>query len=175
LDEIFGTRLSVSPPVLIDTNKNDEPTNSLGGPLQIKLDIESRKTVSPPCSPSCTDPEESSTEATCKTGVAPKKNTRRLGEKRPAEVGISALANAAKLRFDAQMADVELNREKFEDEKSHKKMLLDLEHQRFEFEKVMALEKMKLEEKKISNELELGKFKIQKEMELQMELAKLSK
>ncbi|CAL8109573.1 unnamed protein product [Orchesella dallaii] len=162
LDEVFGSRSSISPPVVHDSagprshvcNPQDEPNSQ----------FESTEEEPPSTIPTPNTPLPPSTIPKIDTTTKKRKNS---------ESGMEALASTAKLKFEFQKEELLLKKDKWVQEKESKESEIQLLRDKFEFEKVVAERKLALEERRIQNEFELEKYRVDQNLKLQVELAKM--
>jgi len=164
LDEIYGTRSSISPPSVHDSAAIEiEISSTHSSPLNQNegLSFDDNNMEADPYILTSKD------GATCDTSS---KNRKR---KQGSESGLEALASTAKLRFEAHQDELSFKRQKLDLEKTKHEADTLLQREKFEYEKSVNERKLTLEEKKLQNDFELAKFRIEQETKLKLELAKL--
>lgn len=111
-------------------------------------------------------PAPSSLYGTKRTSLAMKR-------KNPSDPSISILAKAAEIRLQNQKDEIELSREKWEDEKRMRGLQYDLEVRKFEEDQRVNDRRLEMEERRLQNEYELEKYRIEQDIKCKIELAKL--
>lgn len=171
LDEVYGSKASVNPPFLLDTAKED---------WEIELDTsdhDTEETTNPLAGSESSQAQgQASTEPDAPDFPKKDFNSKKpsLKRKQKPEPEFSKLASISEMRFQLQQSEMELQKEKWEEEKRRQDAEKDLAWARFEHEKEVADKKLKLEEKKINNDFELEKYKIEMEMKIRLEMSKLN-
>jgi hypothetical protein len=173
LDEVYGSKVNLVPPFTHDSMMTS-PISSKQAAEEVhgssSLDGDSEDVGSSQFVPQRSS-GTSEEETTAEKATERRKKVKR---KSPMKTGITALALTAKLRFEVQREEIDLAKEKWEDEKRRRDSSYELELQKFDHEKYATDRKMALEEKKLENEMELAKFKIEQESKLQLEIAKIN-
>jgi len=171
LDEIYGDRLKVNPPFVMDS-ANDDPFSEpcgihQGNPETISAE-DSTKDV-PESQPLTTDTSPS-TKSHSKGKISERKK-RRI----EANTGTKALSDLVQIKFDMHDAELTFNKEKWEHEKRRLDETYLMEQQKFDFEKEMQLKRLALEEKVQQDKVDIEKYRIEQEMKLKLEIAKLER
>ncbi|OXA37281.1 hypothetical protein Fcan01_27965 [Folsomia candida] len=96
-----------------------------------------------------------------------------LGKRKHADSGISALAEASIIRTELQKQEIILARDKWEEEKRLKNLEYELKLRQYEDEQKLQERKLALEELKLQNEMEISRYRIDKECSLKLELAQI--
>jgi hypothetical protein len=157
LDEIFGTRASITPPYVHDSEVEvSNGVSQLENEMEFPVD-EMPQDIIQENSSKKSDPH------------VPSKSKKRGSD----ETGLDILAKTAQLRFQIQNGELDLSKEKWQYEKQRRENMDDLEQRKFEHEKFMAEQRMDLERKKVENDFELAKFRIEQEFKLKLEQSKL--
>jgi len=170
LNEIYGERLNINPPFVFDSSSSQSqiqgiPTDSppeRSSQCDLDLDssihVTSRDTV-----------EETSSR---EEKQIPKERKRKYRSP-TASSGSNALSNLCRTRLDIHAEELEFSKTKWENEKLTAEKNSDLEREKFLFSKQIELKRLKLENKRAQDHMELEKFRISEEMKLKLEIAKL--
>lgn len=171
LDEIFGEKTSIVPPYLHESSTNTQDHSQI---IEVESVVPSGTVNLASC---VTEVEDEDVTIMTDDNAVPRAPSKEkpIPKKRRIQqnAGITALARTAELRFEIQKEELELAKVKWEDEKLHRSLMYEIEVQKLEHEKALAEKRIRLEEKKLQNDFEIAKFKIEQEFKLQIELSKL--
>lgn len=190
LDEIYGTRASVSPPFLHETNDEDNSERTVTEDdsviiteedlLDVNGGISSRSVIEESESPPPRD--EVMTPTLPSTTKIAKREPVILKRKAPITTSMGLIAAASKQRSDLAVQRLEFEREAFDRKEKMDLQSLDLQKEEMQLKKEIELGKLDIEREKnkSQHEVNMKQLSIQEqklkneEMKLQLELLKYS-
>lgn len=163
LDEIYGEKINFQPPHVHDSSLDLE--------INITASVEDEDSQIP----EVPGPDSTETSAQKFTSALPKSFPQKslLGKRRQPDSGMTALAEAAKFRFEIQKEELALSREKWEDDKKRKDQDHSMKLEQMEASQTAENKRLELEKVKMQNEMEIAKYRIDQECKVKLELGKL--
>jgi len=174
LHEIYGERLSINPPFVFDSSASESQNIASSkekeheDEMSIHMDEESAASIS-----ANDDVMEFGSDLTKSDQRTTLKNRKRKSRSPVPSSGSKALSQLCKTKLDMHAEELQFSKAKWESEKMIAETNAVLERERFLFSKEIEEQRLQLEQQRVKDNFELEKYRIDQEMNLKLEIAKL--
>lgn len=138
MDEIYGTRTNINPPYLHDSSISIES-------IMEDIQLQNSEEYDMPGQIEQEIGVTMSSRNTVQSHTSTNKNKRKSSE----STGLEILGQTALLRFEVQQGELELSKEKWEDEKRRRDSQYELDLKKFDHEQKMDMERIELEKTRL--------------------------